>query len=172
MQPKQLAFLYAYNEWATQRILDAAAALTAEQFTQPNSLVWGSLRGTLVHAYGAEWIWRRRCEEGVSPAGMPPQEPFATLAALRAAWEEEQAAMAAYVAGLSEEALNGVMVYRTTGGRDMDAPLWQVLLHVVNHGTQHRAEAAQLLTELGHSPGDVDLIVYVRALQAAERGNA
>lgn len=172
MQQSQIAYLFVYNEWATQRLLDAAAGMTPEQFVQPCSLVWGSLRGTLTHAYGAEWIWRRRCEEGVSPAALPALDQFATFADLRAAWEAEQATMAGFVARLSDDALNGTMVYRTTGGRDMDAPLWQVLLHVVNHGTQHRSEAAHVLTELGRSPGDLDLIVHVREQQAASRGGA
>ena len=39
--------------------------------------------------------------------------------------------------------------------------LWQALAHVVNHGTQHRAEAAALLTTVGCSPGDLDMIDYI-----------
>jgi uncharacterized damage-inducible protein DinB len=39
--------------------------------------------------------------------------------------------------------------------------LWQALAHVVNHGTQHRSEAARPLTDVGHSPGDLDMVDYI-----------
>ncbi len=42
--------------------------------------------------------------------------------------------------------------------------MWQMLVHVVNHGTQHRAEAAALLTAQGESPGELDLINYAEKL--------
>ena len=70
--------------------------------------------------------------------------------------------MRSYVASLSDEQINGTMVYKSTNGAPYEEPLWQLLLHVVNHGTQHRSEAAALLTDLGHSPGNIDLIVYIR----------
>ncbi len=170
MHPSQIVEMYAYNRWATARILDAAAHLTHDEYVRPCSLVWGSVRGTLVHAYGAEWIWRERCQKAISPADLPAEQEFDTFDTLRRTWAAEEAAMQGYVEGLREADLVADMAYRNTKGLLLSAPLWEVLLHVVNHGTQHRAEVAHVLTELGHSPGDIDLIVYVREQQARAAG--
>lgn len=169
MQQSEIAALYAYNRWANARIAAAALQVDDAQFCTPLVPGLGSLRHILAHAHGAEWIWRERCEKGISPAGWAPEEDFPSFAALRAVWEPDEAAMRVYVESLSDAQLGGEMRYRTTKGRELAAPLWQVLVHVVNHGTQHRAEAAVLLTALGCSPGDVDLIVYVREQQAEGR---
>ena len=167
MQVNDILLLYDYNDWANKRILDAAAALSDADFLARRNLVWGSVRSTLAHAWGAEWIWRQRCQFGAAPTTLPAADDFPTLAALRARWDEEEAAMRAYLSGLDNEQLNGQFSYRTTGGKLYSAVLWQILAHIVNHGTQHRAEVAQTLTDLGHSPGDVDLIVYLRQRAAA-----
>ena len=44
-----------------------------------------------------------------------------------------------------------------------------MLVHVVNHGTQHRAEAGVLLTAEGRSPGELDLIYYAEEQAAGDR---
>jgi uncharacterized damage-inducible protein DinB len=44
-----------------------------------------------------------------------------------------------------------------------DLPLWQLMAHIANHGTQHRSEAAEMLTQMGRSPGDLDLMQYLMA---------
>lgn len=166
MQVNDIRLLFDYNDWANKRILDTAAALSDADFLAPRNLVWGSVRNTLVHAFGAAWLWRQRCQ-GTSPTALPSAEDFPTLAVLQAGWEEEAAAMRAYLSGLNDEQLNGAIRYRTTQGKEYSGVLWQILAHVVNHGTQHRAEVAEILTALGHSPGDVDLIVYLRRRAAA-----
>jgi uncharacterized damage-inducible protein DinB len=67
----------------------------------------------------------------------------------------------AFVAGLTDEKLASELEYTSTEGGRHKRVLWETMAHLVNHGTQHRAEAAAMLTALGHSPGDIDLIVYL-----------
>jgi uncharacterized damage-inducible protein DinB len=163
MQQSDIAFLYDYNYWADHRILETAAQLTQEQLTRQISVHGASVFKILVHILGAETIWRMRAQEGVSPQKILNADEITTLSELRSRWAEEEQAMRAYIAGLSEADLQGTLHYRNTRGDEFNHTLWQLLVHVVNHGTQHRAEVAHVLTEFGHSPGDLDLSVHVRA---------
>ena len=165
MHASDLITLYDYNYWASQRILHATAKLTSEQFLAATPMSWGSVRDVLTHALGAEWIWRLRCQEGQAPTSLPSPADFPTYDALVARWQAEEQAMRAYVATLTDAQVNGPLAYKTTSGKPYEAILWQILVHVVNHGTQHRAEVAHVLTGLGHSPGDIDFIVYLRAIR-------
>ena len=163
MNHDAIDLLFAYNTWANHRILAAAEGLSvAEYEAGVSGLSHGSIRATLIHALAAEIIWRRRCVEGVSPAALLQAADVATFAALRERWAVEDALLREGVASLSDEALAAPLTYTTTRGTPMKDVLWQILAHLVNHGTQHRAEAAVALTAFGRSPGDVDLIVYLR----------
>jgi uncharacterized damage-inducible protein DinB len=165
MDKASLITLYDYTYWATARMLDAARQAGDEAYAAPcPELYYGSLRGTLVHILSAEWIWRTRCQDGNSPTAMLDPQAFPTIDALTERWQVEETAMSLYLAGLKDQDLQRTVSYQSTKGQLFQNTLWHLLVHGVNHGTQHRSEAAMVLTRLGHSPGDLDMIVHFREL--------
>ncbi|MFN8382049.1 MAG: DinB family protein [Anaerolineales bacterium] len=161
MNTKDIQLLYKYNSWANTLILNTAANVTQEQFTAKVSHPHNDLRHALTHTLFAEWLWRNRWM-GQSPSAPFLNEDFPTFASLKARWIDEEKALNEFVASLTDEKLNSTFQYKTMKGVAHENILWQAMTHVVNHGTQHRSEAAAILTELGHSPGDIDLIVFLR----------
>ena len=152
--------LYDYNYWANAKILDAVGHVTDEQLFAPTHDSYGNLHGTLVHTMSAEWLWRMRWL-GTSPKVTLHNEDFSSLAAIRSRWNEEEQQMRTFLAFLNEENAQRVVQYTNIRGQTYSAPLWQLMMHLVNHGTQHRSEAATILTDLGYSPGDIDMLVFV-----------
>lgn len=160
MNKRDILLLYKYNQWSTAKILNAASGMTEEQFLAPAPFPHGSLRGTLVHALFAEWIWRNRWE-GASPKYRLKPEDFPTFESLRARWAEEEKLLMTFVDNLTDDRLNESFGYTSTEGTPHRRVLWQAMAHLVNHGTQHKTEAAAILTGYGRSPGDIDLIWYL-----------
>jgi uncharacterized damage-inducible protein DinB len=163
MKRDEIQILYRYNAWANARILNTAAQVTPEQFLAPSPFSHGGLRGTLSHTLFAEWIWRRRWE-GHSPSGWLQATDFPSFASLRSQWETEEKILMSFVDNVSDESLNDTVYYKRTGGEARENILWYLMVHLVNHGTQHRSEAAAMLSGFGHSPGDIDFIVFLREI--------
>jgi uncharacterized damage-inducible protein DinB len=161
MTPEEMRTLYDYNAWANHRSLDAAASLTNEQFTKPLGSSFGSVRDTLAHICGAEWIWMERFH-GRSPSSLPDVWECADVTSLRKKWTEQEARLLAFVAQLKQEDLNRVMEYKTLKFGMYKNPLWQSMQHVVNHGTYHRGQVTTLLRQLGAQPILTDLMHYYR----------
>jgi uncharacterized damage-inducible protein DinB len=80
------------------------------------------------------------------------------VASLTTQWAREEAELRAFLDRLTDADLDEPrsLVFTEDGVR-ATAPLWKLLIHNLNHATQHRSDAAQMLTDLGHSPGDLDL---------------
>jgi uncharacterized damage-inducible protein DinB len=161
MTPEEMRTLYEFNAWANHRSLEAAAKLTNEQFTKPMGSSFGSVRDTLAHICGAEWIWLERFE-GRSPASFPNASDYVDVAILRAKWAEQEGRLLAFVAALKQEDLNRLLEYKTMKFGVYSNPLWQAMQHVVNHGTYHRGQVTTLLRQLGAQPIPTDLMHYYR----------
>jgi len=127
----------------------------------PNGFVYGSIRGILLHTLAGEVIWLARWQ-GESPNVLLSEADVATLPGLVRRWRRQEDEMRFFLAELTPERLASNLPYRSTRGGDWAEPLWQQMAHILNHGTQHRSEAAEALTLIGRSPGDLDLIDFFR----------
>ena len=162
MRKQDLITLFEYNSWARDKILTSAANLSYEQLSAEGSQSYGSIIGCLSHIFNAEAMWLKRCQDGVSPAAVRFPEPPESLDELMAAWQAEQPKFMAYLQTLDNEQLDRPVVYKGFSGREFENTLWHILMQLVNHGVAHRAELVGKLTELGHSPGDLDFLIYLR----------
>lgn len=141
------SILLAHDRWATARLLDVCAPLSAEQLRQPFELGPGSLQATLTHILGAMRSWNDVLH-GRPQRPRLEQDPALTIAQLRAELERLSDDFAAGVrAGRLEDVLQrerAGQVYRFTRGA--------VLAHVTTHGMHHRAQCLNMLRQLGVSP--------------------
>lgn len=166
-----LHLLYAYNDWANRRILDYAERLTPEQLHAEGNASFGSIHATLVHTMDTEWEWLALWRGTPAWHGSPPASSFADVAAIRVRWAEVGAELQAFVAALQSEGEHSparIITWEGDAGAMRVRPLWQPMLHLVNHGTQHRSEVAAMLTQFGHSPGELDLTRYVNITEGLE----
>ncbi|MEW6052007.1 MAG: DinB family protein [Candidatus Zixiibacteriota bacterium] len=162
MNIRDIRTLYDYNYWATRQILAAAAHVSSEQFVAATAHSFGSLRGTLVHILDSECGWRMLCQhQTLKSFGAMDEGDFPTLDVLQQRWNEEERAMRDYLAGLTDNDLTGYVRYTTDEGDKRERLLWHCLLHVVNHGTHHRSDAAAILREYGHPPEGLDFTAFL-----------
>jgi uncharacterized damage-inducible protein DinB len=174
MKADEIKLFYEYNYWADQRILATCAKVSQEQYIAATS--FGTLRATVIHILDSEWVWRLGFQKYfVASDTLPENVPTAklwepnelteadlpTLESLQERWQAEEREMRAYLDSLSDQDMYGLLRYQIPGGIVRERILWHCLLHVVNHGTQHRSEAAALLTSYGHSPDGLDFTAFL-----------
>ena len=158
MNADDVRFLLGYDRWATRRVFAVMDGLDPEVWSRTHVVDERGLGGILVHELGALIRWRHRLHRLDGDLPRPENGPLPYVDELRSMFQAEWARYDEWQATWTDE----TMAEPWNG-----APNWQFLAHVVNHGTQHRSEAAALLTAEGRSPGDLDLLDYIEERTAA-----
>ncbi|MGB2693631.1 MAG: DinB family protein [Dehalococcoidia bacterium] len=154
---RQIRALYDYNEWANNHNLDAVSALSDAERTRPMGASFGSVQDNLWHVVSAQTVWHDRF---AGKPARPLQGGNSSLDDLRAAFAASHENLRSYVASLTENDLSSVLRYTDTNGNARQIVLWQPLLHLVNHGTHHRAETALIVTSLGKPMRELDYVFF------------
>jgi uncharacterized damage-inducible protein DinB len=165
MTHADLETLLDYHYWARDRVLEASALLTAEEYTRGLGSSFKSIRDTLVHTYSAEWAWHSRWV-GVSPREHLSTDLFPDVPALGTAWSALEGRMRDYLAeagAAGEPGITRVISYSNLQGVPGSSVFWHMLQHVINHATYHRGQVSTMLRQLGAKPSrSQDLIAFYR----------
>ena len=162
MNVSDLRRLYAFTDWANERIVAAIEALSEEQISRPIMSSYPSIRETFSHIAFAEWLWLERFK-GVTRSETPEWTKSESFATLRDEWRRVAENRRSYLAKLKEEALEPAIHYVSLKGDPFDMPLGQVMIHCANHSTHHRGQLVMMLRQVGATPPNTDYTTYLRS---------
>jgi uncharacterized damage-inducible protein DinB len=137
-----LVRLFEYTVWANHKVLRQAATLSVDDFKRDLKSSHGGVRGTLVHAMSAEWVWLERWK-GVSPRRHIDESEFPTIVSLSDRWTALDQHRASWLASVRPEAAAQEVRFQNFKGQDYATPLWQLCQHVANHSTYHRGRRSR-----------------------------
>src|SRR5688572_5550459 len=142
-----------YHIETTRRVWDSIEQITEDQFLADNIYSHGSIRNLMVHLTSVERRWLAGLK---NQADLPhlKQESYDTIAKAREIFEVVSKDLSNYVFSLTEEEINQPT-------EKLSEPAWQILLHLVNHGTDHHAIVLHKLTELGAPTFEQDFILWL-----------
>lgn len=151
-----------YSTWATQRLLDSAAKLSNDELTRDFQTSDKCVLDTLVHVYAADRIWLSRVQD--QPRATFSDAEDRDLAVLQDEWPALHQRWKLWLRDFSDADVKRTIAYRDMKGNPYSQPVWQILLHLVNHGTHHRGQVSGFLRAMGHTPPPLDMIAYYRTL--------
>jgi uncharacterized damage-inducible protein DinB len=159
MNANAFRHFYDYHFTENRKIWESyVTQLSPEQFTQAVGYSHGSVRDQIVHLMSVDELWFSELRS-VEPSEPFPPAHFDDREIIRTHWDSVEQRMRAYLAELRDEMLFAKPIEEPE--EDKDLSVWQVLLHVVNHGTDHRAQVLRLLNDLGVKTTSQDYIFYV-----------
>ncbi len=147
MTPESIARLFDYNYWAFERVWGCIEQITDEQFIQPLGYSRGPIRDQVVHLMSATWRWVERLQL-VEASPRLVYEDFTSKAATKTMWDQMRGDVMRYIRSLDQAQLDEVIRWEISSlALTSHSPRWELLLHVANHGTDHRAQILAMLHE-------------------------
>jgi len=161
--------LYGYNEWANDKILEAASKVNSEDLSRKSEQSPKGITATLAHAVGTQIFWLGEWRE----PGSFSQSWFKGLDSfegVREGFAKSHRALAEYLEGLNNSDLERRITPPEWWGNTPGVrfPLWHIMLQVIEHSQQHRSEVAQAISAAGSSPGELDYIDFAIEANRAE----
>lgn len=148
--------MFAHNTWANLKLLDFCEQLSDAQLDGAAAGCYGSIRATLAHIVGAEVSYVERVN-GKRPPHPLVRGQFPGLTVLKdtVRWAGDE------LLQLALSAREGTLVQEREGKLSCEYPLASLIVQEITHATEHRAQVAAILTQLGMEPPDMSVWQYM-----------
>lgn len=160
MNAAMIRTMYEYHRALNRQVWDQGImSLSDEQYTQGIPYSIGSVRNHVVHLVSVDERWFARLRLVDLPPRLDP-DAYPDRASIRSRWDEVEATMQDYLDALTDEQTAATRMYMTGRRGEVTSVAWRILLHVVNHGTDHRAQLLRILYEFGAPTLEQDMMIY------------
>lgn len=157
-------FLARYNRWANQILYDHVGQLDEAEYKKDRGAFFKSIHGTLNHILLTDRIWMSRIEPDLEeiPSTALDTELYSGFEALHAARQAQDAALLALLCRYDDADMERCGDYTNSSGTRFRTPVQTMLAHMINHGTHHRGQVHDLLSQTPVAPPPLDLIFFER----------
>ncbi|MGZ5134406.1 MAG: DinB family protein [Flavitalea sp.] len=152
----------AYNTWANQKLADLIQTLPDDVLNRNLPSSFTTIHATLLHMWDAESIWWQRMK--LQEVIIAPSRSFnGTTLDVSTSLLHQNKLWATWVKNASLAALEHVFMYQNSRREQFKQPIYQMVLHVFNHGTYHRGQLVNMLRQSGiEKIPQTDFIVWSR----------
>ncbi len=163
---EEILRIWGYNFWASERFAAKLQDFSEEEFCRDLGDGCGSVRDKLGHILGANKVWLERIQGRVNPFLQASE-----IKDIRFYLDLSGRIHSDYkkiLNELTEDSLQKPISYKNLKGLEFSTPLFEILLHVANHATYHRGQAASLVRRIKGSPPVTDMIEYFRSKSTSQ----
>ncbi len=160
MTKKYFTELAIYNNWTDNITIKWLKQINDEQWEQPITSSFSSIRQTAIHIVSAKKIWVDFWTKVPNPVYLST-EFNGTKEDLIVIWQKASADLQHFIENYHEEDYEKLIAVLYPNGKEVKMMFWQTLLHFVNHATYHRGQLVTLLRQAGFTDfANTDLFTY------------
>ncbi len=168
MNAESIRTLFQYHHWANRQVWECVEGLSNVQFKRVHDYSIGSVYNQVFHLMANELYTLSLFEPRLYAAyANLKQSDFPARVSIRTHWDYYISRVNVALGNLTDSRLQSIVPMPSKQGTALEAPLWQTLMCMINHATDHRAQILALMHQMGGKTCEQGMFFYLLEQQYA-----